>query len=100
MNRRRVKISGLGTYVVAATVSVLTLVPIGIALVCLFGAWKLNQGGSPAAATIVLAIGYGSLHWLAFLAGSQPIVAYLLLTLGVALWTRVLRAPSSTLSPP
>ena len=92
--------SGAGIYLVSTVISLLTIVPGLIAAICLFGAYKLNQGGSPFVATIVLAIGYGALDYLAFLAGAQPIVAYLCLAAGVALWTRVLRSPSGTLSPP
>jgi hypothetical protein len=92
--------SGAGMYLISTVISILTIVPPIIAAICLFGAYKLNQGGSPFVATIVLAIGYGALDYLAFLAGAQPILAYLCLAAGVALWTRVLRSPSGTLSPP
>ena len=87
-------LSGLGAYLISAFVSMVTIVPIVIAGVCVFGAYKLNASGSPFAASIVLAIGYASLHFMTLLGGAAPLVAYVCLLVGVALWTAALRGPS------
>ena len=85
--------SGVGAYLISAFVSMVTIVPLVIAAVCVFGGYKLNASGSPFVAAIVLAIGYAALHFLTLLAGGPPLVAYLCLMFGVALWTAALRNP-------
>jgi hypothetical protein len=90
--------SGVGAYLVSFFVSVVTLVPIAILIVCVCGAFRLNRAGYPFVSTVLVGIGYGALHFFTMLAGSAPAIAFLLLVLGVATWTWALR-PSSTLAP-
>jgi hypothetical protein len=84
--------SGAGAYLVALFVSAVTIVPLIILPICVYGAYKLNQGGYPFVATLVLGIGYGAMHWLAVLGGAPPLIGFVALLLGVAAWTSILRA--------
>ena len=92
--------SGAGAYLVALFVSAVTIVPLIILPICVYGAYKLNQGGYPFVGTVVLGIGYGALHWLAILGGAPPLVGFVALLLGVATWAWVLRGGPSAPRPP
>ena len=90
--------SGAGAYLVSLVVSAVSVIPIVIAVIFVVVAYRLNKAGNTLIATGLVAFGYGALHYLAFLAGSQPIVAYLCLGVGIALWTWALREPEVALA--
>ncbi len=90
--------SGVGSYLVALFTSAVTIVPLVLLGICVFGAYRLNQSGYPFVGALVLAFGYGSMHWIAILGGAPPLVGFTSLALGVAAWAWALRqkvAPGS-----
>ena len=88
-------LSGGGAYLVAVGISAVTIVPFVLLGVCTFGAYRLFQAGYPFISALVLGLGYGSLHWIAVLAGAPPLIGFVCLLLGVSTWAWALRTRST-----
>jgi hypothetical protein len=88
-------VSGINAIGTSLQFGVMTVVPDLVLLACIWAADRLNRGGSPGGAAVMVALGFAALNWIAFLfGGATMFIPFVTLAIGVVIWASVLRVPA------